>query len=196
MASCALLALAACASNNTQVQPAPKADYEVPAVYFDFNSTALTADAQNTLSNALNGVENTENLKLVITGYADMYGDEDVNMKVSQKRAESVKDYLRTLSVPEEKMVVKAKGKSELASTNPDAQDAERRVEVAVKDARACKKAAAAAAAAGTGAAAADQAKNGSKDDAKNGAKNNAKKANKGSDQPWYSVLFDCMCED
>ena len=29
MASCALLALAACASNNTQVQPAPKTNYEV-----------------------------------------------------------------------------------------------------------------------------------------------------------------------
>ncbi len=171
MASCALLALAACASNNAQVQQAaPKADYEVPAVYFDFNSTALIADAQNTLANALSNVPHSDDLKLVITGYADMYGDEDINMQVSQKRAESVKNYLTSLSVPENKMVVKAKGKSELASTNPGAQAAERRVEVAVKDAKNCKKAAA--------------------------AKDGAKKANKESNQPWYSVLFDCMCED
>ena len=72
MASCALLALAACASNNTQVQPAPKTNYEVPAVYFDFNATELTGDAKYTLTNALNGIENAQDLKLVITGYADM----------------------------------------------------------------------------------------------------------------------------
>ena len=66
-----------------------------------------------------------------------MYGDEQVNMAVSQKRAENVKDYLTTLSIPEDKMLVQAKGKSELASTNPNNQDAERRVEVKVKNAKA-----------------------------------------------------------
>ena len=170
MASCALLALAACASNNTQVQPAPKTNYEVPAVYFDFNATELTGDAKYTLTNALNGIENAQDLKLVITGYADMYGNEDVNMKVSQKRAESVRDYLLSMSVPADKMVVKAKGKSALASTDPDKQAVERRVEVALKDPKSCPEAAAAAKA--------------------------KQEAAKDSNQPWYSVLFDCICED
>ena len=107
-----------------------------------------------------------------------MYGDEQVNMAVSQKRAENVKDYLTTLSIPEDKMLVQAKGKSELASTNPNNQDAERRVEVKVKNAKAgtCPKKAKA-----------------EKEAAEKAAKNNAKKA---SNQPWYSTLFDCMCED
>ena len=191
MASCALLALAACASNNTQVQTAaPKAEYELPAVYFDFNSTALTGDAKSALANALNGVKNTDDLKLVITGYADMYGDEDINMKVSQKRAENVKEYLRTLSVPEDKMVVKAKGKSALASTNPDNQDAERRVEVALKDPKNCPKAKAAAEEAARKAEADKKAAEEAK------KQNSAKNAKQDSNKPWYSTLFDCMCED
>ena len=178
IASCALLALAACAS-NTNKQPAPAAvpSYEIPAVYFDFNSTALTGDAKASLSNSLQEIENAKDLKLIITGYADMYGDDQVNMAVSKKRAESVKDYL-TSFVPADSMAVEAKGKSELASTNPNAQDAERRVEVTVKNPKAagtCPKKAKA---------------------EKEAAEKAAKKAKKASNQPWYSVLFDCMCED
>ena len=177
LTSCVLLALAGCASSNTVSETAPqvtaRADYQLPSVYFDFNSVALSNGAKSTLAQAMQQVSKDDDLELVITGYADMYGNEAVNKRVSQQRAQSVKEYLRTLSVPADKMQVEAKGKSELRTTDPDAQDGERRVEVKVIGG----------APAGAAAGQATQ--------------QSATKAQSQTDssQPWYSVLFDCMCE-
>ena len=199
--SCALLALAGCASSvaTQDNQPAARSNevysYSIPAVYFDFNSVELTDTAKQSLYESIRGIENRNEVELVITGYADMYGNEAVNKTVSKKRAESVKAYLNALSIPAENMEVQAKGKSELRTTDPDAQDGERRVEVEIATSAEALAAAAAAHQAAADQNAADAAaRKAAEDEARAKA---AKKAAEDADsKPWYSVFYDCMCED
>lgn len=60
-------------------------------VYFDVDEFKLTPDAKKTLDELLPSIENKN---LQITGYSDSLGSENYNLELSNKRAQSVADYL------------------------------------------------------------------------------------------------------
>lgn len=106
-------------------KPAPvavKEKYTLSAkVLFNFNKSTLRADAKNELDplvaklksyngeNHLNGVE--------IDGFTDFLGSEKYNLALSQKRANTVKDYFVAAGVPSEKVTAVGKGKAEAKMT-------------------------------------------------------------------------------
>ena len=64
-------------------------------VYFDFNSSRLTPAARAKLDSLVDVIKNSETVSNVnIVGYADMIGSNDYNYRLSQRRANSVKNYL------------------------------------------------------------------------------------------------------
>ena len=66
-------------------------------VYFKFNLSGLSDDTKqhlNTLARVLKSNESIKEAKIV--GFADRIGSIDYNQKLSQKRAETVRDYLIT----------------------------------------------------------------------------------------------------
>jgi OOP family OmpA-OmpF porin len=68
---------------------------EERTVYFKFNRSALTKESMtrlNTLISALKADQSVKEAKIV--GYADRIGTDTYNDKLSQKRAETVRDYL------------------------------------------------------------------------------------------------------
>lgn len=68
---------------------------EAYVVYFDFNSSRLTPAAQAKLDSLVDVIKNSKSVESVsIVGYADMIGSSDYNYRLSQRRAESVKNYL------------------------------------------------------------------------------------------------------
>ncbi len=85
--------------------PAPKAEVkteirnviskEERPVYFDFNQTTISLESEellNTLTSKLKADSTIKEAKIV--GYADRIGSESYNEKLSQKRANNVKDYI------------------------------------------------------------------------------------------------------
>ena len=68
---------------------------EMRTVYFGFNSSALTPAAKTKL-NALSKALKSRNVSAVsIVGYADEIGTDSYNLRLSQKRANTVASYLR-----------------------------------------------------------------------------------------------------
>ena len=70
---------------------------EVPDdVLFDFDKSDLKADAQQVLEEVIDLLESLEdNTSIEINGHTDNQGDEEYNVVLSEKRAESVEAYLQ-----------------------------------------------------------------------------------------------------
>jgi OOP family OmpA-OmpF porin len=73
--------------------------------------------------------------KVIVTGYADSTGTEDVNLKLSRDRAEAVKTYLLDKSgVSSERVLARGMGEEKPAATNmtKEGRQLNRRVEITV----------------------------------------------------------------
>lgn len=102
-------------------------------VTFVTNSADLTAGAKSALD-VLAGAMKSEKLaavKFTIEGHADPRGSEDLNLKLSQARAESVRSYLTTAhGLAAERVNAVGKGSSALMKPSEPAAPENRRVTI------------------------------------------------------------------
>lgn len=70
-------------------------------VYFDFKSTRLRADAVRVLQETAASMDLTNSWVVLVHGYADHQGPAEYNRVLAQRRAQSVKQFLVELGVPE-----------------------------------------------------------------------------------------------
>lgn len=94
----------------------------VRAVDFEFNSTNLTAPAQQTLDEVSAALVKQPELQVEIQGYTDSVGAAAYNLNLSQKRAESVKAYLISKGVSASDLTAKGYGKADPIATNATAE--------------------------------------------------------------------------
>ncbi len=74
--------------------------FDVVIVNFEVNQHVLTPKAKQIIQDKVfNEMSKDNRLYVTITGYTDALGDADYNMKLSQKRAESVQAYLKANGV-------------------------------------------------------------------------------------------------
>ena len=104
------------------------------SVNFEFNSDHLTVPAQETLDKVAGALEGQPNLNVEIDGYTDSIGSDAYNLKLSKKRAESVKTYLVAHGVAADHLFARGFGEAKpIASNQTDEGRAEnRRVEFQV----------------------------------------------------------------
>ncbi|VFP83234.1 porin OmpA [Candidatus Erwinia haradaeae] len=116
-------------------------------VLFTFNQTTLTADGQKILDQLYNQLNNldTKDASIVVVGYSDRIGSSLYNQKISEKRSQSVVDYLIEKGIPADQITARGEGQSNPISAHScesinDRQALivclapDRRVEVEVKD--------------------------------------------------------------
>lgn len=77
-------------------------------VHFELNSAMLTQDARNYLDSVAKLIINNKNIKVLITGYTCDLGTEEVNLRFSIDRAESVEYYLLQQGVPSDRISTNA----------------------------------------------------------------------------------------
>jgi outer membrane protein OmpA-like peptidoglycan-associated protein len=106
-------------------------------VLFDFNKYTLKPGAREKLAKVAGILLAYPGLKIQLEGHTDSIGSDEYNLKLSDQRANSVRDYLTSQGVPSETMTAKGLGKSEpVASTSTDAgRQQNRRVEMVVSGA-------------------------------------------------------------
>lgn len=125
-------------------------------VNFEFNSDRLTAPAQDSLGQVAAALAGQPDLNVEIDGHTDSVGSPAYNLKLSKKRAESVKAYLISKGVNGSKLYAQGFGKTKpIASNDTEEGRAENRrvefqvlnqpptVKVITKDSTAASKAAA-----------------------------------------------------
>lgn len=100
-------------------------------VTFETNSAELTADARRQLDVVARALSNDQlaNLSFAIEGHADVRGSSDDNLRLSQARAEAVREYLITVGrIGPERLAAVGKGDREPLNTREIAAPENRRV--------------------------------------------------------------------
>ena len=103
-------------------------------VNFAFNSAELTSSAKTNLDKLATVLINNPDTNINIYGHTDNKGTAQVNQKISENRANSVKNYLISKGIAFSRMITMGRGFSEpIASNDTDAGRAQnRRVEFAI----------------------------------------------------------------
>jgi outer membrane protein OmpA-like peptidoglycan-associated protein len=103
-------------------------------VNFAFNSADLTAAAKTNLDAVAEIFIEFPDTDLLIEGHTDSVGDATYNLNLSQRRAQSVADYLQTKGVAASRFTVKALGEANprFDNSTKEGQAKNRRVEVGV----------------------------------------------------------------
>ncbi|MBL6750486.1 MAG: OmpA family protein [Nevskia sp.] len=109
----------------------------VRQVDFKFNSDQLTAPAQATLDGIAAALAQQPSLAVEINGYTDNVGSAAYNLKLSQRRAESVRSYLASKGVNPANLGAHGLGKDNPIASNESAEGRaqNRRVEFAIRNA-------------------------------------------------------------
>jgi outer membrane protein OmpA-like peptidoglycan-associated protein len=87
-------------------------------VLFDFNKYTLKPEAREKLAKVSGILLAYPNLKLQVEGYTDNIGSDAYNQKLSEERADGVRDYLVSQSVPDQNVTAQGYGKSDPIADN------------------------------------------------------------------------------
>ncbi|MGA3047457.1 MAG: OmpA family protein [Terracidiphilus sp.] len=106
-------------------------------VLFDFNKYTLKPEAREKLAKVSGILLSYPGLKLQVEGYTDSIGSDEYNQKLSEQRADGVRDYLVAQSVPDANVTAKGYGKSDPVADNStnEGRAQNRRVELVVSGA-------------------------------------------------------------
>ncbi len=101
-------------------------------VFFDWDRYDLTEEARRVVVAAANNALAGKIVHVQATGHADRSGPDAYNMKLSEKRAETVRDELVRLGVPASEIAIAWKGEREPLVPTPDGvrEPQNRRVEI------------------------------------------------------------------
>ncbi len=113
--------------------PPPPAPMALPGpfvVYFDFDSAALTPQAQTELADVVEAAQKTGEGTINITGYTDLSGAEAYNQVLSERRANSVIESLVGDGVDAARIVGRGLGESNPVVMTEAPEQRNRRVEI------------------------------------------------------------------
>ena len=103
-------------------------------VQFESNSSELTTGSSESLEKVVNAMNEYDQLRIEIQAYTDRMGEASYNLSLSEKRANSVRDYLIAKGVAANRMEVKGYGETQPIADNStrDGRATNRRVELKV----------------------------------------------------------------
>lgn len=123
-------------TSSTTSSPADTLDYptlvrdrpKVAAlIHFDPNSARIRSDAYKLLNEYVKALKSPTlaDAVLVIAGHTDAIGSDDRNLKLSQERAQAVRDYLVEHGIAPDRLIAKGYGKAYPVASNATEADRE-----------------------------------------------------------------------
>jgi len=103
---------------------------------FDFDKATLRPENRELLSRLAGVLLASHGYRLQVYGYTDDVGTDEYNQGLSERRAETVRDYLVKSGIPPEIMTTKGFGKSSprVKRNSQEAREKNRRVEIGIVD--------------------------------------------------------------
>lgn len=98
-------------------------------VFFDFNSYALSDNAQKTLTRQAEWLKTNASVNVIVEGHCDERGTREYNLALGERRAKAVKDFLASAGVPSGRISIISYGKEhpEYLESNEEAWSKNRR---------------------------------------------------------------------
>jgi peptidoglycan-associated lipoprotein len=87
-------------------------------IYFDFDQSSLKPEGINTLANLASFLKDHADVRLMSEGNADERGSSEYNMGLGENRAKSVKDYLTSYGIPNDRIETTSYGRERPAYPN------------------------------------------------------------------------------
>ena len=87
-------------------------------IFFDFDKATLRPESYNELDRLVQLLTENPNIKVEISAHTDSKGSDEYNLKLSQKRAESVVNYLIGKGIPASRLIAKGYGETQPIDTN------------------------------------------------------------------------------
>lgn len=107
--------------SNAQTNKASALQASLENIYFAFDSSNLSKDARDVLSNnAETLIKARPDAKITIEGHCDERGSAEYNLALGERRAKSALQYLATLGVPTERLKAISYGKEKPAVQGSD----------------------------------------------------------------------------
>jgi len=92
----------------------PEATLTVEKVHFDYDKSDVKAEYKESLKKVAEFMAKKPDAKVEVEGHCDSRGTTQYNLALGQRRADSVRAFLKTLGVDENRVVTKSRGKEEL----------------------------------------------------------------------------------
>jgi OmpA-OmpF porin, OOP family len=99
--------------------PQPQPEMSEPArpktyiVFFDFNKSNLTGEAQSVVAEAAEAFKTTGSVRIQVTGHTDTVGSSSYNQRLSERRAATVRAELVRLGVADDVIATEGRGFSD-----------------------------------------------------------------------------------
>lgn len=90
----------------------PDDEITIEGIEYDFDSAKLRPESEEILDNLIEFLELNSNLTIEIRSHTDMRGNDEYNLKLSERRAQSVVDYLVDNGIPRERLQAKGYGET------------------------------------------------------------------------------------
>ena len=117
----AFLSLVACTCGKNMPCEKKVLDGYRPVVFFAFDSAELTSQAKATLKQMVEHNNDYSHQKVRITGYTDSTGSPEYNMKLGERRALAVQNYLLSLGIQPRQIEIVSDGENDPMATNSTA---------------------------------------------------------------------------
>lgn len=104
-------------------------------IYFEFDNHRVNADASRALDELFKALNSNKKLNVLIAGHTDSVGPHDVNMRVSQRRANAIVQELINRGIARSRLSAKGFGETRPLASNDDEEDGRdlnRRIEVVI----------------------------------------------------------------
>jgi OOP family OmpA-OmpF porin len=98
-----------------------KGDVVLEGVTFETNSSVLTGDSKPVLDTVAKGLKEHPRLVVEVQGHTDSTGSPNYNVALSERRAESVRDYLLNQGVSSGQLSAKGYGQTRPIAPNTSA---------------------------------------------------------------------------
>ncbi len=100
-------------------------------INFEFDSDKITAESYPALDEVVSVLKKHPGARVAVNGHTDNQGDDDYNLGLSQRRAQSVKDYLVSKGIDTKRVTAKGYGETDPIDSNdtPEGRARNRRVE-------------------------------------------------------------------
>jgi outer membrane protein OmpA-like peptidoglycan-associated protein len=97
----------------------PKGEMVIEGIEYDFDKATLRPESKVILDNVVKFLELNDNISIEIRSHTDMRGSDSYNLSLSQRRAESVVNYLIEHGIDRSRLIAKGYGETEPAEV-PD----------------------------------------------------------------------------
>jgi outer membrane protein OmpA-like peptidoglycan-associated protein len=98
--------------------PAPQERIVLRGVHFDFNRANIRPDAVPILDEAAEILSKHSDVSVDVNGYCDIIGSYRYNLRLSQRRADAVANYLEGKGIAANRLITHGYGKTHFVATN------------------------------------------------------------------------------